>query len=453
MSIRFDKTAMPLRWALRIWIIVTVAATSLTGAIPGMAQEDEAPVDLAAMTLRPDDLEAEGYDDHALWNSILTAEPAAVADFTAVWRGAAASPVIEAALDEAEPDQAYLLQLVETARPGDMFSGTESRVVSYVFAFGDEDTATKGFAVLADAWASDPMEETDTGADVGDERIMVEGSARDRNGSRYQRVDLLFRVNHLVSGVSVETYDATPPEAETVEGLAERQADLVEAVLEDGGAGLSQLILRLEVPGRNAILDLYTVQDGERFRRADETADEAAENQAVAEDFGIVDAYTVEQQILGDALDSADLPVAFLPTRVVRFADEDGASAYLRDAVDRLQEGSANDLEEVGDVPEFGDEVAAYTYTHTRSDGVVFHDYRIYIRVDADFFTMAINTTEDIDLEAVNELAKFQADCLSGDASCLEPQEIPRPLQGVESEKRIAFSATVQDRVEAHRRT
>jgi hypothetical protein len=41
---------------------------------------------------------------------------------------------------------------------------------------------------------------------------------------------------------------------------------------------------------------------------------------------------------------------------------------------------------------------------------------------------MSINSTADVDLEAVNNLAEQQVECLTGDASCLDPLEVPGRL-------------------------
>jgi hypothetical protein len=75
-----------------------------------------------------------------------------------------------------------------------------------------------------------------------------------------------------------------------------------------------------------------------------------------------------------------------------------------------------------------GKEVSAYTYTHQRDDGVQLNDYRIYARTGSSVFTMAINTTRQVDRAAMEAVAALHASCLAGSASCAVSFAVPPSL-------------------------
>ena len=112
---------------------------------------------------------------------------------------------------------------------------------------------------------------------------------------------------------------------------------------------------------------------------------------------------------------------------LTRFLDDEAAEAFITGAADRL--AGREDLSEISEAPELGDQAAAFTYRHTRGDGVPFDDYRVYARMGNEVFSMAYNTTEDLDLAAVDALAASQVACLV-DATCLAPVPIPSALVG-----------------------
>jgi hypothetical protein len=274
------------------------------------------------------------------------------------------------------------------------------------------------------------MREEATDAAIGEERILVSGAGREPRGSRsrYQRIDLMFRTQRFVAGVSAEKYAGLPNEPALVEALAARQLVRIEEVLAVGGPGLGGRTLRLAIAGENAIWDAYNVRDGEPLREFNEAPDAFEERRASVTEAGMVDQYRLEQQFLG-LFGSSERPLAFYIARLATFTDEDAASAYLAAAADRLAQGNIEDLRPVDDVPAIGDETAAFAYRHTRADGVTFDDYRIYVRMGSEFFTIALGTTEALDPGAVNDLAEKQAACLRG-SDCSNPIPVPPALGG-----------------------
>lgn len=407
-------------------LTAAVVAASPTTIEASPAVRNDSGIDLAGMALRPTDLEAAGLRDYGRTNGIMTNDPRVAADFLKGYRGDAEGAT-GIGLEAADPERAYVLNLVQPGTPGNPLSGTARRVVSYILAFQDAAAAEAAFPVLATAWQRGGMRAQPTAVAVGDDRVFVAGSGREERGNRsqYDRVDLLFRIQDLVTGVSVEDYVETPRQA-LVEALAERQAARVEDILGGDGPGLSQQIVRLRVPGENAISDGYAIVDAEPLRAFDETAAAFDARRATPAGSGMVDQYLLEQQVLG-TLSSSERPLAFYVMHLTRFVDEDGASAYLRGAADRLAQGGREDVKEVPGAPDLGDGTAAFTYRHTRPDGVTFDDYRIYVRNGSDVFSMAFNTTEALEPAGVDGLAALQLACLEGTA-CLDPIPVPATL-------------------------
>lgn len=398
------------------------AVTSTTRTVT--AQESARP-DLAAMSLVPADLEQAGLAGYGWSNGILSSRPPAVAEFFSFWRSAEDVALIGASLAAAAPDRVYALHLVRPTTEGDA-SSVEERVVSYVMSFGDETSAASGYAAWAAAWQAE-YESVSTNALVGDERSVVTGEARDADGSPFPLVHVMFRAGSVVAGISVEFFTGFAPAQETAEALAVLQRQRIDAVLTRGAPDLSGRILYFDVPGVQWASAMYGIRDGQRVFRDSDTRSSAAESQATATAAGIVDQFQVEQQLAGDPGGSAS-PLAFYTARIVTFADAGTASTYISDSVARLSEGGAENLTPVSVIAAAGEEVAAYTYTHQRDDGVGLNDYRIYARTGSTVFSFAINSTGQIDPAAMDAVASLQASCLAGTASCAAGFAVPPSL-------------------------
>ena len=362
-----------------ILCVGAVAPTTRT-----VAAQEAAPPDLAAMTLVPEDLERAGLPGYGWSNGILTSKPHTVADFSSYWRSDADVALIDSALGAAAPDRVYVLHLLRPTTEGDP-SLVEERVVSYVMSFGDESAAAAGYAAWSAAWQAG-YASVPTTASVGDERSVVIGEAREADGSPFPLVHVMFRAGLVVAGVSAEFFTGFAPEQETVEELAVRYQERIDAVLDGGAPDLSGRIVYFDAPGVQWTTAMYSVRDGRRLFRDSDTPSSAAESQATATAAGIVDQFQVEQQLGGEPGASAP-PLAFYTARIVTFADAGTASRYISDSVARLTEAGASDLTPVSGTATAGEEVFAYTYTHQRDDGVLFNDYRFYARTGSTVFS------------------------------------------------------------------
>ncbi len=394
------------------------------------AQTTESRLDLAAVALRPVDLEQQGLEGYGTGNGLLTNDPQAAGDFLAHYRGDPGDAGTSA-LGGANPGRIYVLNLVRPGVEGDSSSGTRSRVVTYLLEFDDEPAAQTAFAILAAGWQAGEMQEEPTTSTVGQERILVSGFGQEEWGERgrYQRRDLMFRSDQLIAGVSVESYSGPPSASPVVEALAAAQLVRIQEALATGGPGMSNQVLRLQTPGANSIWDRYNVLSGQPNRLYDQTAEEATSDRALFKQWRIVDEYQSEQQIVGEA-NSSVRPLVFYGMRLILFADVDAASAFLATTADRLRaQSNRQNLQVVEDVPEIADQVAGFTSQITREDGVQFQNYRLYVRSGDMVVMIALTTTEELDQGSVNELAGQQIACLQGN-DCTDPIPVPATLGG-----------------------
>ena len=403
--------------------VLCVGALAVT---PGAATAQVVvPPDVAAMSLTPVDLESAGLPGHGWSNGILTSRPQTLAEFFTVWRSETDVAAIGSALSASAPSRVYALHLVRPTTEGDP-SRVEERVVSYVISFDDEESAAAGFSTWAAAWRAG-YASASTSVAVGDERFVVAGEATESDGSPFPLVHMAFRTGTLLAGVSVEFFTGFAPEQATVEALAARQEERIDSVLADGGPGLSSRMVYFDVPGTQSITAVYGIRDGQRVFRDSDTVSSAAESQATATAAGIVDQFQIEQQLGGEA-GGSEAPLAFYTSRIVTFAASDAASAYIADSVARLTEGGSTNLTPVAAPTAAGEEVSAYTYTHQRDDGVQFNDYRIYARTGSTVFSIAINSTGQVDRAAMDAVAALQASCLAETASCAAGFAVPPSL-------------------------
>lgn len=394
---------------------------------------EDAPLDLAAMVILPADVEAEGLEGFGIGNAMMASTPDAVAEYWAYWRGDEDGATADA-LDEADPERVYILNLALPGEEGDPFSGTSQSVRPYIMEFADEDAAEDAFPVLAEGWATGDMEDVSTDAEIGDETFLVDGvGSEPSDEDEFERTELMFRVGSLISGVSVETFTVDHPEQEVLEALAERQLERIETVLDEGAPGLGNLVVRLDIRGENAIWDSYSVRDGDALRWYDDTDETLDAAQEWVSDNGIVDEYVLQQVVVGHPPEWDEPPLTYLLAQIIEFEDEDSAADFVATSVENVEASSFTNIEEVEDVPEVGDEIRGFTYKHVNQD-VSFNDYRIYAHVGSTFFTIAINTTEEVDFDAMNDLIELQAACIEGDESCVEAIPVPEELDVPASE-------------------
>ena len=313
---------------LAIALLATLFGQVATAA-PGLAQEvSVVPLDLAAITLTPVDLEAEGLTGYGGGVSVL-ADGETAADFVAAFRqdpdGDLANTFVEA-----DPLRVHILFLGLPLRADEPQSLTLRAVFSYVFEFPNEAAALTGLDQLAEGWLTGNAMAQPTAATVGsDRRFFREVGLDPETGNPFQRADLLFTYDRLVAGVSFQDAGGDIPSETVVEALAIRLAARAQIGLGSEAAGLSNQVVRISAPDEVDPWDSdrYGAAGGTVLRQRNDTAEDHAERQALHDQFGVIDYYFVNQP-LGDL--TADTEIVY-SNGLRRFESETGADDFQLD--------------------------------------------------------------------------------------------------------------------------
>ena len=401
-------------------MLVAFAAPALRPAPTSAARADEAePLDLAAMVLTPDDLEAEGLEGYgvALGGS---RSPETVAATFAFPRGAADDEA-RALFADAGLVQAYELELARWPEAGDT---PLASVASTIHEYADEDGAAEAFDALTDWGDVDTAEEVDGDETIGDASAVF--SRRGTTAEPFHALELTFRSGHLTAMVRLVDYTGDEPAVADIERLATRLLERIDSRLDEREGGLSELAIRFAGEGVLPMWDYYYAADGEVWRSARETAEDAAEAEETMADSGLTDEYDIGQQIVTNGTREQD---TYLYSWVQQFVDEDAASARLNRELDRQAENEDfDDLEELDGLAEYGDESVAYRQTlHWESNDVDLVYQTYVLRAGSQLAYVQLIAPEASPVTALEDLAAAQAACLEAGA-CDEPAALPEDL-------------------------
>jgi hypothetical protein len=408
-------------------ILVFVSLISSTAAATSRSQSP-APVDLAAMTLTPADLTVAGLADLGL-SSGQTLSVSDLAD-RAVWPAGAGEEqdAVREALDAAGWQQGYGVVLASLWDPNRSDLGRQVEVE--IAAYTDAPGAAQGFALVPDVFATGPVTAVPGTRDIGDDSRLTQVAARDpQAGTPSHELALGFRQGRLTARVLIRDWSGNEPTLATIEALAERLSARIERVLEDGGPELSIRVVRVE-PRANAVhSETYVRLDGEDIRSTYETPVELATR--VASYGQAIDVFTSSTEI--DANDSS-YSLGF-SADFYRFAEEEQAAAWLREAPIRLSQGTDVTAFTVEDgISGFDDEAIAVTLDHDFGhDGMeVYHTSAVLFRSGAVVANIGLTRIYDPpSMPATKELAAAQAACLAM-TNCLSRLPVPDSLKGAE---------------------
>lgn len=384
---------------------------------------DDRPLDLAAMALRPADLESVGLEGYGSdLGELMTAEQQ-IADF--VERvGGDPDEFSEVLIDDAGLQGSYWMRIGLPVDPGNFDTIATRSVIVTLYAFADVQGATDGYDyLLADP---DPAEEgeteftpVDADVSVGDESDLVSFETEAvENGDPIQAMNLFFRsgpivVDLIVMDIRREGERADDPDVDEITDLGEVLVDRIGAAIDGDAPGLSGEIVRLadDDGEMDTKLDIYTTVDGETVRRFNESEDETAARQERYDDAGIVDVYGVEQSVqLGSAESTAD---PYYSARVFRFEDEAAAEEWLdEDAFNGIaNDPSITEFDRIRRVDQLGDGTAAATYS-AEIDGTEFFGRIVAVRSGDLVAVVRMESGHGVNLDTVMEVVEIQLDCL-----------------------------------------
>ncbi len=384
-------------------------------ATPTTAAADAGPAaaaDLAALTLTADDLEAVGLEGFGIaGGSISTLEAAA--------RGAA-----EARGGEDEPVAPYRTALLEAGwrrgvqstlavpRSGEPRVFDRS-VSSAIDEYDDAAGAAEGFAFLNDETAYREVEVRQIRGtrSFGDETVVYRfRGAADDTGEPFQGAGLSFRLGNREASVIVYDWDGEAVAIETVNALAARLLERIEAGLGEE-AGLSGSALVLDGASVDDGYANYLLRAGETFPTVGETAAEAAALQPAA----ARETFLVRQYVAAGNPDDLEDDAVYA-VWLHRFPEATDAAAWL-----------AGEREAAGiyaaPVVGFGEDGFAYSYA-VGEGAAARRGYVGSTRAGAVGLTIEVGGPPEAPLAAFQELAAAQFACLAA-ADC--PGFVPVP--------------------------
>jgi hypothetical protein len=403
-------------------VLVVFALSIVAGSSPraGGAQST-APLDLAALALRPGDVGAQDWVHLGAFVQSIGAEAADVA----AYRGRGLS----------EDEVAGRLRAIGWQReyvavlglPSEFDASMPSRIVrSYITEYGDAEGAAAGFGYLEDESAVLSASDLPLDRAPGEEAE----ATRDRGisqGRPFRSLDVTFRTGNLVAGVTMVNY----PAAEFAEpGLAE--AETLAATLAGRlgtpsapGTTIGGAVLRIGAPGGS----LPTYDDAYfRFASvdvplADETTQAAAAR--IATYAGAIDVYQLWQGI-----DVGTEAGALYGVTLLRFPDANMAAQWVRDLATILDANPFYGDVEPLSVPALGDQTTALSYVPGGGGPGEPHALLISVRTGQDVARVHLvpqGGLAAIPPEALVELVRAQADCLRA-LGCPESAPVPSSL-------------------------
>jgi hypothetical protein len=412
-------------WRCRLSAALTVVL--LLSAIHGLSlssvasqEEIGVPLDLAAMALRPSDLEAAGLADYGVSLAII-GDAANAGGFLNAWRG---DPNGETAsgLFRAKPLRAHLSYLALSERIGDNSSPTARQILSYIIEFENVTAAQTGFPILADAWSINGTNEVPGGAGIGEEQIVVSLTGQQPDSfAGYDRIDHLFRTEALVAGISIENFTGDPPTVEEAERLSRQLLSRIDMVRAGNGPDLGSRAVRLSVPAwaQSWDADAYNIMNREGLRRYGESEESLVQYQAGIEADQVLDYYFIAQQL--NRLTDGDYRSYFSGIR--RFATPDAAATFLGDLNNRLERNNFTNITIDESVPTFGDTSTAITYQR-QLGGQAIQGARITMQLGDLLASVELTGPEAPPMALLEQLMTVQLNCLTTD-SC--PISVPLP--------------------------
>ena len=409
------------KWRLILAVVFVVLST--TGGLSGVVARSDGELDVAAIPLVPEDVDEPGF---GLLGGMLIASVDEAAQIAASNRGGASPEnVAEFAgiLEDVGWQRDYLVGL---GLPDEDNPDTyEVLIDSGVEEYADADGAGESFEIFGDpdAFTSVEAEEVRRAPRIADEARMVQftGEVPEANLS-FQGLSIQFRVDNLVAYVTVYDYAGGAPEADTVEELARRLLERVEAVRAADEPGTSAAVLRLPGDSLAESRENYVRLAGETIPYFGEAADAQASRDEQYAD--VSDIYVLSQQVATGEEDPADdlRYVVFLH----RFGNERAASRWMETERERLDLTAEDAPFLIPEAEGIGEESFAYETLPDR-DTALESRYVLYTRAGADVAIMDLSAGSDVSFDALTDLAETQVDCLEAGA-CPDPASLPEEL-------------------------
>jgi len=393
---------------------------------PVAVAQGDAPLDLAAMTLTPADVDDadliwQGAQDYGLALSMAMN----LDDYlTYLYTHADVDQReddVRNTLDEAGFARAYQAWLSPmTVADGD----AERTVVSYTVEYADAEGAADAFEFTQDETAAGDATDLEELDQLGDESegTLIAGDD-DETGEPYALLDTTVLLDRLHIGVMLLDWGGAEPNVDDAEVLIEALLERVETVVNDGDWGLSNQVVRLTGDTVSPYADAYLLRDGAATLLYNDEIDER-ELEEIAEEMGQTDEYRVRQRLMPANDDPDDDAWYYLS--VLRFEDDDAAEAWIEERPDAIENYDAFEDVEFADEDDVDIGDAAFSYTAVSvNTGTHFHN--ITFQLGDLIIVLDLSGPTTVPAEAVLAVAEAQWTCLEIQ-NCAGPMELPEPL-------------------------
>ena len=366
------------------------------------------PLDLAAMTLRPSDLDEPGWVHEGAFIQPLAAQARGHADY--LGSGTTAEEVTTV-LADAGWERQYV-SILSRASQG----GPADRVRSYVTRYASPEGAAAGFEYLEDERSVAAATDISLARQHGEvSELTEEKGVTGDDGRALRSLDLTFRVGALVAGVTVIDVDAGERSRSDL-NLVDRLASLIEeriAASVDAPAGIGAHAVRLSSDSH----ELVTFDDAYYRIAAEEVplVGESAQGSRLRTTTyaGARDVYQLWQGI-----DTGGDAGALYGATLLRFEDESAAESWVVGLESILAENPFyGDLRFVAGAAgvELGDDAVALSYVANGGGGSAPRSILVAVRVGAAVARVHLvpqGALPSIPLEPTVELARHQVTCL-----------------------------------------
>jgi hypothetical protein len=383
-----------------------------------MPAEELALLDLAALTLTPEDLAEVGLEDYGI-GAGQARSLRSTAELYADNRGGVTPENIDRfanLLERVGWQRGYESGLAVLNEDDPNFF---SRVVSSTIdVYDSEAGARQAFTLLTDPEGITiaevelvPAPET-----IGDDtRIwLVDGEASD-TGQPFRAVLVMFRLGNIEAGVGVYDWDRGEPDIALAQALAGRLRERIAAATPAATPPLSTASLAFGEAGLENFFHNYLYRDDSLIPFAGETIEEMATRSLTYRN--ATEVYTVNQ--LFPAGDEGTADDGYYALWRYRFADAGAATAWF-ETESRQFTGVAVDLPA-------GDRSFVYSYAIPVGPGQIARGYVGYLLVGADVAVIDMRAIPEVPLGSFAEVMRLQAACMNA-APCT-PADVPWQLR------------------------
>jgi hypothetical protein len=368
-------------------------------------------IDFAALAIRPTDFPAPGWRHAGAFVDGLGDTANIVADY----RGRGTDPEdVAAALAGFGWQRTYVANVVMTksSNPGELTA--EAR--SYITVYADPQGATAGFTYLEDESGITGAKDVSASRTFGEFSEVTSERGTDQDGRPFRSLDLTFRIDMLIAGVTLIQYptnlgvDPDPAELERLAAILEQRVGNATV----GGSTPGAAVLRLDPATAGLVTydDAYYRLEGVDIPQFGELDDQAAGRIQTYRE--AVDVYQLWQGVPNDSEE-----IVLYGVTLLRFPDEAAAANWTGDLSAILATNSFYSNLSSRDLrTPVGEQTVALDYRAGGPTGPSASLIAVRVgAVVARIHLVSAQTVTEIPASALVAIASAQAACLSDPAS------------------------------------